>query len=177
VTIDSAPYVSRVSTPTAPPAARTIDDVFLRLAAPVHNYLKASRVEDSENLLGDVFADVMRGLPRFVGDDRALRSWVFTIAHHRVVDEQRRAARRRRMLRAVRAEEREPSSETLTDSDLLAALDTLTFDQREVVVLRFVADLSLETVAALTKRTTGAVKALQHRALRNLGATLSGDGL
>ena len=49
----------------------------------------------------------------------------------------------------------------------------LTPDQREVVVLRFVADLSLETVAAMTNRAEGAVKSLQHRALRNLAASLA----
>ena len=175
MTIDSVPYVSAVRAPRASPAAPTIEDVFVRLAAPVHNYLRASGVEDSENVLGDVFADVMRGLPRFVGDESALRSWVFTIAHHRVVDEQRRGERRRKFVRLMRTEEREPRAETLTDPELLAALDRLTSDQREVVVLRFVADLSVDAVAALTKRTPGAVKALQHRALRNLAATVSAD--
>ena len=51
-----------------------------------------------------------------------------------------------------------------TDPDLIAALDQLSPDQREVIVLRFVADLSLEQVAEVTKRRVGAVKALQHRA-------------
>ena len=59
------------------------------------------------------------------------------------------------------------------DPDLLAALDQLTEDQREVVVLRFVADLSLEAVAKLTRRKVGAVKALQHRALENLSRAVS----
>jgi RNA polymerase sigma-70 factor (ECF subfamily) len=59
------------------------------------------------------------------------------------------------------------------DPALVAALDTLTPDQREVVVLRFVADLSLEAVAALTDRAPGAVKSLQHRALRNLALQLA----
>jgi DNA-directed RNA polymerase specialized sigma24 family protein len=45
------------------------------------------------------------------------------------------------------------------------------------VVLRFVADLSVETTATLTKRTTGAVKALQHRALHNLRTAISSDHL
>jgi RNA polymerase sigma factor (sigma-70 family) len=60
-----------------------------------------------------------------------------------------------------------------TDPDLLAALDQLSPDQREVIVLRFVADLSLEQVAEVTKRRVGAVKALQHRALTRLSRTLA----
>ena len=54
------------------------------------------------------------------------------------------------------------------DPDLVAALGDLTPDQREVVVLRFVADLPLEAVAAITGRPVGAVKSLQHRALAQL---------
>jgi DNA-directed RNA polymerase specialized sigma24 family protein len=39
------------------------------------------------------------------------------------------------------------------------------------MVLRFVEGYRLEEVATLTGRSTGAVKALQHRALRHLRAT------
>ncbi|HVM02425.1 MAG TPA: sigma-70 family RNA polymerase sigma factor, partial [Acidimicrobiales bacterium] len=56
--------------------------------------------------------------------------------------------------------------------DLVEALSRLTADQREVVVLRFVADLPLADVARITGRRTGAVKALQHRALEALSALL-----
>ncbi len=49
----------------------------------------------------------------------------------------------------------------------------LTPDQREVVTLRFVADLAIEEVARITGRPIGAVKALQHRALRALASTLT----
>lgn len=58
------------------------------------------------------------------------------------------------------------------DPALLAALARLTPEQREVVVLRHVADLSLEEVARITKRKVGAVKAMQHRALQQLARIL-----
>jgi RNA polymerase sigma factor (sigma-70 family) len=144
--------------------------VFRRIAGPVHNYLRAAGAIDSEDLLGDVFVDVLRGLPRFRGDDDALRRWVFTIAHHRLVDERRRRAKSRRL--RPQAPLRVAPADDPLDPALLAALDALTPDQREVVVLRFVADLSIETVAAMTDRPEGAVKSLQHRALRNLATAL-----
>ena len=59
---------------------------------------------------------------------------------------------------------------------LHGALMLLTPDQREVVTLRFVADLAIEEVARITGRPIGAVKALQHRALRALAATLTTSG-
>jgi RNA polymerase sigma-70 factor, ECF subfamily len=164
----------RVASPSSVPTPRptTVEEAFREYAAPVHNYLRAAGVADSEDMLGDVFVDVMRGLERFRGDRDALRSWIFTIAHHRVVDEHRRASRRRRHLWSVSTETSFTQDDPM-DPALVAALDTLTPDQREVVVLRFVGDLSVETVAALTKRAPGAVKSLQHRALRNLSLQLA----
>jgi RNA polymerase sigma-70 factor, ECF subfamily len=152
--------------------APTIEDAFREHAGPVHNYLRAAGVRDSEDVLSDVFVDVMRGLEGFRGDRDALRRWIFTIAHHRVVDEHRRTSRRRRFLRSVPSEASFTHDEPI-DPALIAALDALTPDQREVIVLRFVADLSLETVATLTQRAPGAVKSLQHRALRNLAVQLA----
>ena len=149
------------------------DEIFRCLGGPVHGYLRAAGAVASEDMLSDVFLDVLRGLDRFDGDDEALRRWVFTIAHHRLVDERRKVARRRRF--AVQPQAPVPAPAEPLDRDLEAALDLLTPEQREVVVLRFVADLSLETVAKMTGRSVGAVKALQHRTLARLQLALSAD--
>ena len=79
----------------------------------------------------------------------------------------------RRFLRSARLAESAPAEDPF-DPALAAALAGLTPEQREVVVLRFVADLSLETIAEMTNRPVGAVKSLQHRGLRNLAAALGG---
>jgi RNA polymerase sigma-70 factor (ECF subfamily) len=63
----------------------------------------------------------------------------------------------------------------VADPQLQAAIDTLTDDQRAVVLLRFVADLPLHDVARITRRRIGAVKALQHRALAALERALGED--
>ncbi len=149
----------------------TVEEVFRCLAGPVHAYLRVSGGVEADDLLGDVFVDVTRGLDRFPDDHDALRRWVFTIAHHRLVDERRRLARRARIIRTQRLPDTAAPEEPF-DPALIAALDTLTADQREVVILRFVADLALETVAEMTRRPIGAVKSLQHRALHNLANAL-----
>src|SRR5690606_36194111 len=101
--------------------------------------------------------------------------WVFTIAHRRLVDE-----RRRRKVRRDHAAD-EPAEHLVADAaecsdaldpQLLAALDRLTPLQREVVVLRFVADLPLNDVARIVRRPRTAVKSLQARALAQLEAAL-----
>jgi RNA polymerase sigma-70 factor (ECF subfamily) len=140
----------------------------------VYAYAKAAGADDCEDVLGEVFVAVVRGLPRFRGNDDGLRRWIFTIAHHRVVDERRRLARQRKAIR-VALDNIAPPPEDPFDPMLVAALATLTVDQREVVVLRFIADLSLEDVAAMTKRPVGAVKSLQHRGLRNLANALASE--
>ena len=148
-------------------------DVYKLLAPAVLGYLRAQRVPEPEDVTGEVFLQVARDLHRFKGDDAGLRSWVFTIAHHRMVDSHRHRARRPAMADAEVPEQPAPSPEESLDPDLIAALDALTAAQREVVVLRFVADLPVEAVAKLTGRTSGAVKAMQHRALEQLSRTLA----
>lgn len=147
-------------------------EVYRRLAPAVLGYLRAQRAVEPEDLLGEVFLQVARDLPRFSGDDDALRRWVFTIAHHRLIDDRRRRARRPQLADAEMPDVPAPEAADAVDPAMVAALERLTPDQREVVLLRFVGDLSLEAVAQMTKRNVGAVKALQHRALEQLGRIL-----
>ena len=150
-------------------------DLYRRLAPAVLGYVRSQGVADAEDLLGEIFLQVVRDLPRFRGDDAALRRWVFTIAHHRIIDSRRRASRRPVLAGDAVPDTAAPTAPDSFDPELVRALDRLTADQREVVALRFVADLPIDTVGALTGRTTNAVKALQHRALEALAREL-GEG-
>lgn len=147
--------------------------VYRELAPAVLGYLRSQRVDDPEDLLGEVFHGVARDLGRFEGDRAALRRWVFTIAHHRLVDDRRRRSVRPEELRAELPERPAQPEPVPVDPDLVAALHRLTPDQREVVALRFVADLPLRDVAEITGRQVGAVKAMQNRALANLRALVT----
>ena len=150
----------------------TAGEAYEALAPSVLGYLRAQRAPDPEDLLGEVFLQVARDLPHFRGDEAALRRWVFAIAHNRILDARRRQARRPQASDQEVPDAAAPPPGEGLDPDLAAALATLTPDQREVVVMRFVADLSLEDVARITHRKVGAVKALQHRALQQLNAAL-----
>jgi len=149
---------------------RSVEAVYDALAPAVLGYFRSHRMADPEALTGDVFVAVTQRLADFEGDDAALRRWVFTIAHHRRVDEVRRAARLH--------PPGPPSREAVEDADpfdptLATALATLTDDQRQVVVLRHVADLSIEDVAHITGRSAGSVKMLSARGLEALAARLT----
>lgn len=143
-------------------------------APSVRGYLRGQGVPDADDLLSEVFLQVTRSLPRFSGADEELRPWIFAIARNRVIDAHRRRAVRPVSVGVPVPEQASPEPEAPVDPALVAALQQLTEEQREVVVLRFVADLSLEEVAELTGRSAGAVKSMQHRAVTQLGRILSG---
>ena len=159
---------------------RNVGAIYRDLAPAVLGYLRSQHVREPEDVLGEVFLQVARdlGRGRFKGDDAALRRWVFSIAHNRAMDAHRKRARDRSDPSAEVADTRAVDAPgDPVDPELVEALTALSADQREVVLLRFLADLPLETVAKVTGRTTGAVKALQHRALDNLRRLLPPDDL
>ncbi len=143
-------------------------EVYRSLAPAVLGYLRSQRAPEPEDLLGEVFVQVARDLPRFDGGPDQLRSWVFVIAHHRLLDARRSAGRRPVVADAAVPERAAPDADERLDPALFAALDRLTPEQREVVALRYLADLSVEDVASITGRRPGAVKTLARRGLARL---------
>lgn len=144
----------------------------------MRGYFRGRGVADADDLTGDVFVRVAQGIGGFRGDGASLRRWVFTIAHHRYVDELRSAHRQRsRSTGEVPEIEAMPAPSGSLDADLLAAMEQLTDEQREVLVLRFVADLPIRDVGRVLGKRAGAVKMLQQRGLERLAAALdSGSG-
>lgn len=147
----------------------------------VYGYLRACGVPDAEDLTADVFVGMLRNLHSFTGGPNEFRAWLMTIAYRRRVDAGRRAAGNGFDLhepQSFDAFESVAPSELVTseiDPRLIEAFGALTDPQREVLALRFVADLGLERVAAITGRPVGAVKSMQHRALAALRSVLSGS--
>jgi RNA polymerase sigma-70 factor (ECF subfamily) len=117
----------------------------------------------AEDITAQVFLEAIEGIARYRDRGRPIRAWLLAIARHRSIDWFRK---RRREWGTVVEPATEGPDEALTLA--LAALDGLTPEQREVVHLRFVEGYSLEEVAGLTGRSTGAVKAMQHRAVARM---------
>ena len=150
------------------------EQIYRDLVPSVASYLRWNGVVDVESLANEVLAQVHRNLHRFSGDAPAFRSWVFTIAHHRMVDD-RRASGRRPTVADVEIQEstlvgnaEDDALDLIADGRLRELLDGLSADQRDVLLLRIVADLSLEDVAIALGKRRGAIKSLQHRALATL---------
>lgn len=151
-------------------------EAYRSLGPAVLGYLRGQGAREPEDLLSEVFLHVARSLPRFRGDDDAMRRWVFTIARNRLIDESRRSRRRPSARSGPVPDLPSQASDNPFDPDLVRGLAQLTLEQREVIVLRFVADLAIEEVAAITERAPGAVKSMQHRALAQLARILERSG-
>ena len=144
-------------------------------AGPVLGYLTAKGVSDPEAVTQDVFLAVLPRLDDLSGGADGLRTFVFSVAHARMVDEHRRQSRtpeqhefepERDTRESVSAESE--AMDRLAPQELLRLLDHLGGDQREVLALRIVAGLTVEQVADIMGKSAGAVKQLQRRALITL---------
>jgi RNA polymerase sigma-70 factor, ECF subfamily len=144
-------------------------------------YLRAHEPAAAEDLASEVWLGVAEGLHRFEGDEDAFRAWIFVIARRRMVDHRRRAARRRTMPfapdalpdRGLIGDVEEEALAALEGDEVLRRLEVLPPDQADVVLLRVVAGLSVTDVAAMVGKRPGAVRVMQHRALRRLATELS----
>jgi RNA polymerase sigma-70 factor, ECF subfamily len=142
-------------------------------------YLRAQAPAEGEDLASEVWMNVATGLGRFEGDEAAFRCWLFSIARRRLIDFRRREQRRRTMLSSLEttgaSDAVDPEAQALMASESEAALAhiaSLPPDQAEVVLLRVVAGLDVEDVATIVGKKAGAVRVLQHRALKRLSGKL-----
>jgi RNA polymerase sigma-70 factor (ECF subfamily) len=152
------------------------------LAGRVVGYLRLRGAHDPEDLTSEVFLRVFKHLDGFNGDARGFAAWVFTIARHALIDARIRETRRpstveltESMPSMISGEQPEADAlDCVARDDLLALLDRLTPDQRDVLALRIVADLPIRDVARVLHKSPGTVKALQHRGVAALRRHLEG---
>ncbi|MCK9519307.1 MAG: RNA polymerase sigma factor [Dehalococcoidia bacterium] len=134
----------------------------------------------AQDLASETFARAFRDIHRFGQRGTAVGTWLYTIAHHRVVDFQRQRARTKVVgldaaenLAAMSDEQPDPSPAEDGSGRLLHAVQELPPDQRAVVLLRFYGRLTGQETADILGKSHGAVRQLQFRALRNLRTILA----
>lgn len=133
---------------------------------------------DAEDVTERTFLAALAAIDGYRDEGASFRSWLFRIAHNQLVNALRSRGRRR-------ASSLDEVAEPAVDDDpagfvgmaeesrrLRRALAALPDDRRQVVVLRFVDGLSAREIGAVLGRSEGAVRVLQHRALRQLAASL-----
>ena len=161
-----------------------LDALFRAYSGPVAGYVRARSPAETDDIVSEVFLSALTSLDRFSGDESDFRGWLFTIAGRRVVDDLRRRGRR------VETTSYEPETDARTDAsaedrslDRLgeqwarSVLDRLAPDQREVLLLRVIADLTVEQVATQLGKSPGAVKQLQRRGLAAAAKIVDAEGV
>jgi RNA polymerase sigma-70 factor, ECF subfamily len=145
-------------------------------------YHRVNDVHLAEDLTGDVFTRALKGIGNYRDQGKPFIAWLYRIAHARVVDYYRMTDRR--------PQESDVEAEPIpvnADMDgnilrrqaakaLREAIASLTDEQQQVVILRFIEGQRIETVADVMGKNANAIKALQHRALRSLASRLERSG-
>jgi RNA polymerase sigma factor (sigma-70 family) len=156
-------------------AAWAFETLYRDLAPAVTGYLRLHGAAEPDDLASETFLGVFTGLAGFRGDEDELRSWVFTIAHRRLIDDWRRRSRRPQLADDAGDLTLLPGGDAEDDALVLVGAEDvhrlcagLPDDQRSVLLLRVLADLTVEQIASVMGRSVGSVKALQRRGLRAL---------
>jgi RNA polymerase sigma-70 factor (ECF subfamily) len=143
-------------------------------------YLKVSHREEAEDLTHHVFLSAWKNLPSFRPQGLPITSWLYRIARNRVIDHYR--TRKRLVSLDSVPEEVLGIAESDTSQSLInrmelervwKVLGSLSQDQQDVLILRFVEDLSYPQIAEVVGKSQGAVRVIQHRALKAIRDLLS----
>lgn len=164
------------------------DDAWAELLEPVApklvGYLRMRGSKDPEAVAGDVFVDVARSIETFTGGREAFASWVFVIAHRRLIDAYRRDQARpdevltdQQLEFGIAMSAEEEALRSVSSDQVGVLLSALTPPQRDVIFLRVIAELTLEETAHVLNRPLSAVKALQRRGLASLKRQIEQSGV
>jgi RNA polymerase sigma-70 factor (ECF subfamily) len=143
------------------------------------------RVNDralAEDFTSETFLRALRRISTISYQGRDIGAWFITIARNIVLDHVKSARHRLEVTTAdtVEGKEHEASTESavleaLQNERLMSAVRELGAEQQECVMLRFIQGLSVSETAAVMGKNDGAIKALQHRAVRKLADIIGGE--
>ncbi len=144
--------------------------------------------ELAEDVTSETFLRALRRISSISYQGRDVGAWFITIARNLILDHVKSSRYRREITTAEvaeagtlpfpghdRAAESGPEHQVLamaTKDELFRCIEALGDDQRDCIVLRFLQGLSVSETADIMNRNDGAVKALQHRAVRRLAQLL-----
>jgi RNA polymerase sigma-70 factor (ECF subfamily) len=159
-------------------------EIYDTYAPAIHRYIyhKTGDADTAQDLTAETFQRFLEALKRQAGPTEHLSGWLYRVAHNLIVDHYRQ----RPEVPPLSIDDVEPAVPATQDGYVARgdramrardALQQLTPLQQQVMILRFLEDMSLYEVAQVLDRTVGSIKALQHRAIDTLQRILEdGDG-
>jgi RNA polymerase sigma-70 factor (ECF subfamily) len=153
--------------------------IYERYASSIYRYIffRVGEQQVAEDIQGEVFLRMIEGIHRYEERGWPISAWLYRIAHDRTIDTLRRY-RTRQQVPLEQCSGVCDGPETSVDrrlqhEEIVRIMANLTDQQRQVIHLRFIADLSIQEVASRLGRTEGSVKALQHRGLQAIARHLA----
>lgn len=157
-------------------------DLYERYLHPIYRYIhyRVGTHEDAEDLTETVFLKAWQHIRTFDREQGAFKAWLFRIAHNVVIDHYRTQKRPLSLDNHPPMEDKQPTPETtiankLRQERLRQALQRLSPLHQHVLTLRFINGMSAAEAGAVLDKSAGAVRVLQHRALKALHAYFTAE--
>jgi RNA polymerase sigma-70 factor, ECF subfamily len=157
-------------------------DLYEHFHQQIYHYLyyRTGDPQTAEDLTSDVFIKMVEALSRYQLSAIPFQAWLFQIARNLAIDHYRRNQRRPAASMDETIPDPAPDPDSAIESRLTSAqlgwcLEQIEGTQRDVLLLRFINDLSIKQTAAILHKSEDAVKGLQRRALTTLRGLLGGN--
>jgi RNA polymerase sigma-70 factor (ECF subfamily) len=136
-------------------------------------YLKVGHREEAEDLTHQVFLKTWGSIDKYDFQGFPFSAWLYSVARNQVIDYYRTKKVNITLETVTELKIESPSFSGVMDDNadiekVKKAIYQLNPQQQDVIILRFIEDLSLQEVASILNKTEMAVKLLQHRAVKNL---------
>lgn len=136
-------------------------------------YVRIGNKEEAEDIAGEVFLRALKSLKSYREQGTPMQGWLFRIAHNLAVDYLRKTAGRRTVpLDSVELpDDNDPANtaeKNIEFEQAARAMKQLTDEQREIIILRFLAGLTSKEVGDMLNKSDGAVREMQRAALEKL---------
>lgn len=153
--------------------------LYQRYAEPIYRYVffrVRQQREDAEDLVQQVFMNAWQGLKRYRSQRAGFRTWLYRIARNAVIDYYRRSRVHIHLDKVIIATRSDAGEKIFRDherAELLRAMRHLTKQQRLVVKAKYLEGLSNRDLSDRMNKNVQAIRAIHHRALKNLRGFLS----
>ena len=163
------------------------EELYQHYIIPIFRYIffRVRSQQDAEDLTQTVFLKAWKALPNYQKKNNPFSSWLYKIAKNTIIDyyKKKRGVIVQKPIEDLKQIKDEKSDlteiiEQRERADILyQAISQLSAEQQEVIILRFIEDLSSKEVAQLMQKSEDAIRALQYRALKTLREKLKREKL
>ncbi|MFZ5559894.1 MAG: RNA polymerase sigma factor [Patescibacteria group bacterium] len=144
-------------------------------------YFRIKSYEEAEDLTQAVFLKAWNALPNYQQKKNPFSSWLYTIARNTIIDywKKRKEWKISDLARDTIKDSRRPIYDLIEEEEdfrvVKEAISLLSEDQQEVIILKFIEELSNKEIAKIMNKKEDAIRQLQSRAIKSLKEYLNKD--